>query len=149
MPLPSLVPRLEMATSDIPSAFTSRSVDTPSDKTNVGLVNTQTGMEYLIELSIGSPAQNVFVQLDTGSTDLWVDPDCRSAPTSADQELCASMSRFDYQAFSTFVDLKASYELFYGSGNATVEWATEYVTAGCMSTCALSSPLCPEWKRTG
>lgn len=108
---------------------------------NVGLSNTQTGTEYLIELGIGTPAQNVFVQLDTGSTDLWVNPDCNTAVGTANQQLCASLPRFDYKTSSTFVDLKTSYELFYGSGNVTVEWVTDYVTAGCMSTHRLCLPF--------
>lgn len=99
----------------------------------VGLENVQAGLEYLIELGIGTPPQNVQVSIDTGSTFLWVDPDCTTAP-SDQQAFCASLPRYDYHASSTFKNLGEQNFLAYGIGNATVGWVTDDVTAGCEST---------------
>jgi hypothetical protein len=92
------------------------------------LENQQTGTSYTIELGIGSPPQSVEVQLDTGSTDLWVNPICSKAGGESSQDFCNSLPRFDYTKSTTYVDLKSSYQLVYGGGEAFVEWSTDDVS---------------------
>jgi hypothetical protein len=99
----------------------------------VGLTNEQNGAAYTIQLEIGTPPQPIVVQLDTGSSALWVDPNCANADGSQSQSFCSSLSRFDPAASSSLVDLKESETLRYGKGNASVEWVTDFVTAGCKS----------------
>jgi len=98
----------------------------------VPLTNGKTGTLYTIPLSIGTPAQPVVVVLDTGSSDLWVNPTCSAAPNQV--EFCNSFPRFDYTASSTINDTGTSFLLAYGKGSALVEFVTDVVTLGCEST---------------
>ena len=95
----------------------------------VPLANGKTGTLYTIPLSIGTPAQPVVVVLDTGSSDLWVNPTCSAAPNQV--EFCNSFPRFDYTASSTLNDTGTSFLLSYGKGSALVEFVTDVVTLGC------------------
>ncbi|KAK3393192.1 aspartic peptidase domain-containing protein [Podospora didyma] len=46
---------------------------------------------YLIQLAIGTPGQSVKVAIDTGSDELWVDPNCRDRTLELDQmQECSS-----------------------------------------------------------
>ncbi|KAK0716842.1 aspartic peptidase domain-containing protein [Lasiosphaeria miniovina] len=65
--------------------------------------------------------------VDTGSSELWVNPDCA---TSGDQDSCSQGGTFDPRKSSTLVDTGESKSLFYGSGNATVEYVVDTVTIG-------------------
>jgi hypothetical protein len=95
----------------------------------VPLSNGKTGTLYTIPLSIGTPAQPVVVVIDTGSSDLWVNPTCSAAPNQV--QFCNSFPRFDYTASSTFNDTRRSFRLNYGKGSALVEYVTDVVTLGC------------------
>jgi hypothetical protein len=88
------------------------------------------GTSYTIELGLGTPAQSVVVQLDTGSTDFWVNPNCANINTAASTSFCSSLPRFTPADSSTFKSLGESYQLRYGSGNASIDWATETITLG-------------------
>jgi hypothetical protein len=45
-------------------------------------------------VGLGQPAQSTEVILDTGSSELWVDPDCRTIPTSEQAE-CSLFGKYD------------------------------------------------------
>ena len=106
----------------------------PTKRQNgVDVKNQLTGTAYTIQLGIGTPAQPVVVQLDTGSTDLWVNPICSKADGASAQTYCESLPQFDYRASSTFTNLNDSYTLQYGKGEANIEWVTDTVSAGCKS----------------
>ena len=49
---------------------------------------------YYAQLSIGTPPQPVFVQLDTGSFELWVNPDCNTV-SGADAAFCDRIGFYD------------------------------------------------------
>lgn len=83
------------------------------------------GYQYLIQLSIGQPPQLVDVQLDTGSSELWVNPDCATANDGA---LCDTLSRFD-PAYSSATG--EQYNLSYGGGWAFVNYYEDNITVGC------------------
>ncbi|KAK4180528.1 aspartic peptidase domain-containing protein [Triangularia setosa] len=53
----------------------------------VGAQDQQNDMEYLCEVSIGTPAQKVLLDFDTGSADLWVRPDAFKHDESSSFEL--------------------------------------------------------------
>ncbi|RDA96207.1 putative aspartyl protease [Ophiocordyceps camponoti-saundersi (nom. inval.)] len=50
---------------------------------------------YSAQVEIGSPPQRVTVLVDTGSSELWVNPDCSTAPTEDQQRQCDSFGRYD------------------------------------------------------
>lgn len=71
---------------------------------------------YIANILIGSPAQNLSVQLDTGSSDLWV------PAYSADfclREGCNVWGAFDYEASGTFQsqDETGSFVIAYGDNS--------------------------------
>lgn len=99
-----------------------------------GLSNQKTGYFYTIDIEIGSPPQRVAVNFDTGSAELWVNPNCAK---SGDVEYCQSFGAFAKS--SSFVDLHQNSTLNYGRGAAKVEYGYDYVKVGCKS---LNQP-CP------
>lgn len=94
-------------------------------QTEAGLANQQTGFFYTIELVMGTPGRAVNVNFDTGSSELWVNPNCAK---SADPEYCKSFGLFGES--SSFNDLKNNNTLRYGRGSASIEYGYDYVTVG-------------------
>ncbi|SPQ26199.1 ca02e03c-ab10-4a0a-a02e-22d390d64733 [Thermothielavioides terrestris] len=82
---------------------------------------------YYAQLSIGTPPQPVFVQLDTGSFELWVNPDCTSI-TGADAAFCERTGQFDTKKSSTAISLGATKTLQYGIGSANITYFTDTIT---------------------
>jgi len=67
---------------------------------------------YNAIIQLGTPAQNFSVQLDTGSSNLWV------ADKTDTQSVCAKKSKFDSSKSSTYVANGKSFAIRYGSGFA-------------------------------
>lgn len=95
------------------------------------LENQQTGTSYTIDIEIGTPPQAITLIIDTGSTELWVNPTCE---TSGQPDYCESFSQFDYTSSSTISDTGYSNLLAYGKGNVTIEYVTDVVSIGCKSS---------------
>ncbi|KAI0148366.1 aspartic peptidase domain-containing protein [Xylariaceae sp. FL1272] len=83
---------------------------------------------YYAKLNIGTPAQEIFVQLDTGSFELWVNPDCNTLESSTDVRFCQAVGRYDPSASSTAVELPGTKLLEYAIGNASVEYVTDTIS---------------------
>ncbi|KAL0469332.1 aspartic peptidase domain-containing protein [Neurospora intermedia] len=92
-----------------------------------GLKNQNLGTTYTIDIDIGTPPQTVTLILDTGSPDLWVNPQCE---TSGQEKYCKSFRQFDYTKSKTIQDLGAADILRYGKGNVTIEYVTDDVIIG-------------------
>ena len=71
---------------------------------------------YIANISIGTPPQTMSVQLDTGSSDLWV-PTTQSNICS--EPSCDAWGSFDPQASKTFNSLQSlgDFEIAYGDGS--------------------------------
>ncbi|ROW02148.1 hypothetical protein VSDG_02362 [Cytospora chrysosperma] len=95
-----------------------------------GIDNQQEGTSYTIDIELGTPPQTVTVVLDTGSTELWVNPNCE---TSGQPEYCASFSQFDYTESSTIQDMGAANMISYGKGNVTFEYVSDMLSIGSAS----------------
>ncbi|KND90855.1 Candidapepsin-2 [Tolypocladium ophioglossoides CBS 100239] len=79
---------------------------------------------YYAQLSIGNPPQKVFAQLDTGSFELWVNPDCKGLPI-ADQGFCQAIGRYDPASSSTSVVSQVGTSLRYGIGAANITYVAD------------------------
>ncbi len=67
---------------------------------------------YFAQLSVGTPAQNFNVVLDTGSADFWlVDSQCGTA-----QNCDSDLNKFNAQSSSTYVGSSAPFQITYGTG---------------------------------
>ena len=100
----------------------------PKRQNAVSLTNKHAGREYTIDIELGTPPQPVSVILDTGSSELWVNPTCG---TSGQPDYCQSFKRYDYTASSSFKDMNVQNFLPYGSGNASIEYVMDVVSIGC------------------
>ncbi|SCO81687.1 uncharacterized protein FRV6_05900 [Fusarium oxysporum] len=90
---------------------------------------------YTVEIAIGNPPQKTLVQVDTGSSDLWVNANCSSAPAEfGQQELCEEVPRFDHRLSNSSKGPLGSKLLGYGSGDelngALVDIYQDTVTIG-------------------
>lgn len=56
---------------------------------------------YSAEIGFGNPPQNITVLVDTGSNELWVNPDCSTAPTNDQYRQCQSFGHYDPDKSST------------------------------------------------
>ncbi|ORZ21107.1 aspartic peptidase domain-containing protein [Absidia repens] len=86
------------------------------------------GSQYLIEIGVGTPAQNFTVTLDTGSADLWI-------PSTACPSNTCPYTRFDSSASSTFKNSNTPFSIQYGIGAVNGTYSTDTVTiAGAQVT---------------
>lgn len=71
---------------------------------------------YIANISIGTPPQEMSVQLDTGSSDLWVPA---SDSNICREPSCDAWGSFDYQASTTFEELDGlgQFGISYGDGS--------------------------------
>ncbi|KAI8712777.1 Peptidase A1 domain-containing protein [Fusarium sp. LHS14.1] len=83
------------------------------------------GNFYSIDLTIGTPGQTVTVNFDTGSPELWVNPDCSQADNP---EFCESFGHFNES--SSFQDLGTQGTIIYGTGMVRFNRSTDYIAVG-------------------
>ncbi|KAF3010353.1 hypothetical protein E8E14_008949 [Neopestalotiopsis sp. 37M] len=88
---------------------------------------------YGVEINVGTPPQKTFVEIDTGSDQLWVNANCDTAPTELGQnETCAQIPKFDPHQSSTAQNLSISATLGYGDNTvgAYVGYYRDVVSIG-------------------
>ncbi|CAM1510190.1 Fc.00g005250.m01.CDS01 [Cosmosporella sp. VM-42] len=71
---------------------------------------------YTVEIEIGTPPQKTFVSIDTGSSELWVNPNCSSVPKDFGQrDLCEQAPFFNVSKSSSAIGPGAVRNITYGS----------------------------------
>lgn len=84
---------------------------------------------YTVDVAIGTPGQTIKLHLDTGSSEMWVNPDCKTAGES-ESALCNSFARFLPDKSDTFTNLKTPGEIQYGSGGVKFIYGKDTVAIG-------------------
>lgn len=77
-------------------------------------------------VNIGTPAQQLFVQLDTGSFELWVNPNCTGLSLS-DATFCSATGSYDASKSSTAVTSTVKKTLSYGIGSANIVYVKDSI----------------------
>lgn len=93
-----------------PGTFDARDQEFFADATSKVPLNNYMNAQYYSEISIGTPAQNFKVILDTGSSNLWIPSvDCSSLA-------CFLHNKYDHSQSSTYVKDGQPLKISYGSG---------------------------------
>ncbi|KAL7947027.1 aspartic peptidase domain-containing protein [Trichoderma barbatum] len=90
-------------------------------------VENRSDVAYYAQLNIGTPPQTVYAQIDTGSFELWVNPDCSNVQTS-DQRFCRAIGFYDPQSSSTSFITRDAAQLRYGIGSANVTYVRDSIS---------------------
>lgn len=72
-------------------------------------------------VNIGTPPQTVYAQIDTGSFELWVNPDCSNVDSS-DSRFCQAIGVYNPRTSSSSATTDESAMLRYGIGSANVSY---------------------------
>ena len=87
---------------------------------------------YLINMTVGTPGQPFSVQLDTGSSDIWI-PSVDSDACEQEEQACKEFGQFDSSASSSYVDDTGvgQFEIQYQDNSAvTGDYINETLTIG-------------------
>jgi hypothetical protein len=87
-------------------------------------------MYYMVNITVGTPAQNLSLSLDTGSSDIWVNVP-NSTYCAADDDPCSSTGLFKLEDSSSFKMLDYEMNATYVSGFlAKGPYATDTLVIG-------------------
>lgn len=78
-------------------------------------------------MNIGTPAQQVYVQLDTGSFELWVNPQC-SGLSLSDAAFCDQTGKYNRAKSTTAIAMKTGKTLSYGLGSANISYVKDTIS---------------------
>lgn len=68
------------------------------------------------------------MQLDTGSFELWVNPNCSNLDAATDRRFCNAVGHYDAAASSTAVELDETQTLQYGIGSAEIQYVVDDIS---------------------
>ncbi|KAH9447901.1 hypothetical protein Pst134EB_021893 [Puccinia striiformis f. sp. tritici] len=94
----------------------------------IALRNEYSDTDYYSQIQIGTPPQNFYVVLDTGSADLWV-AGGEAATLSESGEDVSPVSFYSSNS-TTFTDASESFQITYGSGSASGVVGVDHVRQG-------------------
>ncbi|WRT69275.1 uncharacterized protein IL334_006259 [Kwoniella shivajii] len=89
---------------------------------SVQLTDVGIDASYSGQVSIGSPAQDFLLIMDTGSSDLWV------AGSTCESSSCTGVSTFQSSSSTSYSTSNAAFNISYGSGDADGYLATDTVS---------------------
>ena len=73
---------------------------------------------YIINMTVGTPGQPFSVQLDTGSSDIWI-PSVDSNVCVEDEQACQALGQYDQSASSSSVEVaKGGFQIQYEDNSA-------------------------------
>ncbi|KAK8113187.1 eukaryotic aspartyl protease [Apiospora sp. TS-2023a] len=90
----------------------------------IALAN-RSDVAYYARLDIGNPPQQNYVQLDTGSFELWVNPDCTNLVTTSDQRFCQAVGSYDPKKSKSSNVTQTTKTLRYGIGEANIQYVMD------------------------
>ncbi|KAL2888442.1 putative aspartic-type endopeptidase opsB [Ceratocystis lukuohia] len=99
---------------------------------SVAIAN-RSDVAYYAQLDFGTPPQPIYVQIDTGSFELWVNPSCNTL-TAGDKVFCEAVGVYDPNTSSTSDGLKEGKNLRYGIGAANVTYFSDSIGMGDSAT---------------
>ncbi|ODO11202.1 hypothetical protein I350_01806 [Cryptococcus amylolentus CBS 6273] len=76
---------------------------------------------YAGTVSIGTPAQDLLLVLDTGSSDLW------AAGSGCSADFCQDVETFNKNASTSYQKADGTFRITYGSGSAAGDYGTDVV----------------------
>lgn len=85
-------------------------------------------LSYLIELGFGTPAQKIKVAIDTGSDELWVNPDCTTAGDIDLTEECFNNGQYDADVSATSQVTQITSSVLYGKGEVNFQYVADNIT---------------------
>jgi len=95
---------------------------------SVGLENEET--LYFMNVSIGTPAQDLKLHIDTGSSDLWVNVP-NSQLCSGQGDPCADSGTYDANSSSTYSYINSQFNITYVDGSGSFgDYASDVVSFG-------------------
>ncbi|TLD11147.1 hypothetical protein PgNI_05482 [Pyricularia grisea] len=95
-----------------------------------GVTNIEDGLIYSVEIGIGTPKQQIEVVIDTGSSELWVNPDCDNIENRLSTQMCKAVVHYEPRNSETAVNLGRTGTITYGSGDVKFNYVADTVTVG-------------------
>ncbi|TLD22382.1 hypothetical protein PspLS_07960 [Pyricularia sp. CBS 133598] len=106
-----------------------RSVSKPILKRNTDVtIYNISSVSYLVQLSIGTPGQQIRVALDTGSDELWVNPNCTAVKSQEQRAECVADGQYNPGQSSTSQASTTSNNIPYGKGDVNVTYYKDSVS---------------------
>jgi Eukaryotic aspartyl protease len=81
-----------------------------------------------VPVSIGTPGQTVKVALDTGSSELWVNPDCNNAGSATQAKTCQANGNYNPKKSSTSEISQTTSSIKYGKGEVELQYVADNIT---------------------
>ncbi|KAL8386950.1 hypothetical protein RB595_010274 [Gaeumannomyces hyphopodioides] len=95
--------------------------------TEVPLYNVSV-LSYLVSLSIGTPGQRTKVAIDTGSDELWVNPQCSTVQASSQRAECQANGQYESSSSSTSKVSDVTNHIPYGKGQVTIQYIQDSIS---------------------
>ena len=76
---------------------------------------------------MGTPGQNVKVALDTGSSELWLNPNCNKAGNSAQEQVCDDHGHYKPNSSKTAQESQLQNTISYGKGKVLLQYYADNV----------------------
>ncbi|MCJ1458387.1 hypothetical protein MMC28_008759 [Mycoblastus sanguinarius] len=86
---------------------------------------------YFANVSIGTPAQNLRLHIDTGSSDMWANTKTSDICTYRGENLCANAGTYNANSSSTYKYVSSDFNVSYVDGSgASGDYATDNLSIG-------------------